>query len=123
VLGLHPLHLLHLDSVGIAPGTERHERGRQSSTERRHGVIHARRNLPVVSATDNPIRLQLFQLLDQHFFADSRYQPTQLSEATSASAEVEEDEGLPFSANDGERNIEPAGEITLHSEFPTLTKR
>jgi hypothetical protein len=123
VLGSHPLHLLHLDSVGIAPGAERHQRGRQSSPERRHGVIYARRDLPIVGATYDPISLQLFQLLDQHFFADARYQPAQLSEATSAAAEVEEDERLPFSANDSERNIEPAGKVTLHSGFPTLTKR
>ena len=51
VLCLNPLHLLNLASVSISPGTEWHERGRQSSTERRHCVIYARRNLPMIGAT------------------------------------------------------------------------
>ena len=76
--------------------------------ELRQRILDAGWDLPEVPADDDPVRLHLPQLLDQHLLADARHQPPQLAESPRPRREMPEDDRLPLAADDGERRLQAA---------------
>jgi len=76
-----------------------HDRN-QSSSKCREGIFHFGRDLMINLARDNPIVLELAQLLRQHLLGGVGQKPAQLTKALDATAnQVMDDDRLPLSTD------------------------
>jgi hypothetical protein len=70
---------------------------------------------------NDAVRLQLAQLLGEHFLGDSRDEPAQLGEAVGALMQPPQDQGLPFPTNNVDRRFYRAiVNFSLHSSSDYL---
>jgi len=95
--------------VRLRPAGERVERWAQRAAERRQRVVGAVCARRADSALDEPIALELPQLLGQHLVTDAGDAGEQRVEPARAAAQLPEDVRFPLAAHDVERESHRAG--------------
>src|ERR1700730_8218322 len=94
--------------VAISPLAQLLEDRLQAAPPRREIVFHARRDLGIHRATDQPVFLELAQLQREHPLGDVGEQPPQLAEPLGSRRKVEEAPSLPSSADHSQRRFHRA---------------
>src|SRR3954451_13114600 len=91
-----------------APVAERAKGLRERDSELGEGILDARRDLPEVLPRDDPVRLHLAGLLDQHLLADAPHQPPQLAETSRGAREAPQHDRLPLAVDDRQGRLRAA---------------
>src|SRR4051812_19622607 len=97
----------------LAPFAEGHQRLIERGAEIGQSIVDAGRNLLEVVPYHHLIALEIFQMLNQHLLADRADLPLELAEAPRRRAQLVQDQGLPFAADDGQRRLEAAAIFVL----------
>ena len=86
----------------------------EAAAEAGERILDPGRDLAKVETVDDPVRLQLLELLDQHLVADLPDRSAQCAVALCAVHEVIEDQRFPLAAHHKQDRIQTAGEGTCH---------
>lgn len=92
--------------VHIRPNRQLSQQWFKRPPERRDGVFHLWGHLRTDGTQDDPIRFQLAQLRRQHSLRQSQQQPSKFSETLRSVENVEDQDRLPFPANNVERRLD-----------------
>ena len=82
-----------------SPGAHQSKQRFESLAVVGQGIVYFWWNYSVDLPVDDPVPLEVSQLLRQHFLGGLRHHPPQLAEAHRAVAEVKENQRLPFSTD------------------------
>ena len=94
----------------LGPDMHRLQYVAQCQAERRQRILHARRDLPVVAALDQPLRFHLAQLLRERAVRDTGKLALQLVEALRAFEQLVDDHHRPAAGKNPERGLDRTGD-------------